>query len=130
VKAITDGHFIVRGPMMTGMKASMGRTAVLETDKAEIVVCERNHEPWDLGCLRSVGIEPTSKRYILLKSRMHYRAGFLPLARAVIECDGIGVTSSNYDQFRFEALQRPVYPLDADTVWTPQRIMPRSPVEL
>lgn len=114
VRAITDGEFVVTGPMMTGTRAVMGRSVVLETEAAEIVVCERHHEPWDLGCLRSVGIEPTAKRYILLKSRMHYRAGFLPIARAIVECDGRGVTSSDFGLFRFSKLARPVYPLDPE----------------
>ncbi|HWL29281.1 MAG TPA: M81 family metallopeptidase [Burkholderiaceae bacterium] len=119
VKAVTDGTFTARGPMLTGVRASMGRTVVFETNAADIVVCERNHEPWDLGCLRSVGIEPTHKRYILLKSRMHYRAGFLPLAKAIIECQGVGVTASDYGLFNYKRLRRPVYPLDSDARWAP-----------
>jgi microcystin degradation protein MlrC len=86
-------------------------------------VCERNHEPWDLGCLRSVGIEPTHKRYILLKSRMHYRAGFLPLAKAIIECQGVGVTASDYGLFNYKRLRRPVYPLDPDARWAPAQAL-------
>jgi microcystin degradation protein MlrC len=123
VKAVTDGTFTARGPMLTGVRASMGRTVVFETDAADIVVCERNHEPWDLGCLRSVGIEPTHKRYILLKSRMHYRAGFLPLAKAIIECQGVGVTASDYGLFNYKRLRRPVYPLDPDARWAPAQAL-------
>ena len=77
----------------------------------QIVVTENHHEPCDLGVFRSVGIEPTAKRYLLLKSRMHFRAGFAPIARAIVECDGIGVTSSDYSLFRFRKLNRPIYPL-------------------
>jgi hypothetical protein len=29
----------------------MGRTVVLDTGNVEIVLIERHHEPWDLGCL-------------------------------------------------------------------------------
>ncbi len=119
VRAITDGEFTIRGPMYTGVRAYMGRTAVLDTGNVQIVVIERNHEPFDLGVFRSVGIEPTTKRYLLLKSRLHYRAGFAPIARHIIECDGVGVTSSDYGQFSFTKLRRPVYPLDPDA--TPQR---------
>ena len=114
VRAITDGEFTVTGPMATGTRAHMGRTAVLDTGRIEIVVCERNHEPWDLGCLRSVGIEPTTKRYLMLKSRIHFRAGFAPIAKHIVECDGVGVTSSDYGLFRFEKLIRPTYPLDPE----------------
>ena len=114
VRAITDGEFTITGPMLTGTRAHLGRAVVLDTGTMEIVVTEKNHEPWDLGCFRSLGIEPTAKRYLLLKSRIHYRAGFEPIARHIIECDGVGVTSSAYGLFRFEKLERPAYPLDPD----------------
>ena len=114
VRHISDGEFIVRGPMYTGVRAAMGRSAVLDTGKVEIVVIERNHEPWDLGCFRSVGIEPTHKRYLMLKSRIHYRAGFAPIAKHIVECAGVGVTSSDVSLFDFKKLRRPIYPLDGD----------------
>jgi len=60
----------------------------------------------------SAGIEPGAKQYLLLKSRIHYRAGFQPIARHIVECDGVGVTSSDYGQFRFENIRRPIFPLD------------------
>jgi microcystin degradation protein MlrC len=114
VRTISDGEFTVTGPMYTGVRVFMGRTAVLDTGPVQIVVIERNHEPFDLGVFRSVGIEPTSKRYLLLKSRLHYRAGFLPIARHIVECDGVGVTTSDYSQLKFEKVRRPIYPLDID----------------
>jgi microcystin degradation protein MlrC len=112
VRAITDGEFVIRGPMYTGVRAAMGLTAVLDTGTAEIVVTERNHEPWDLGCLRSVGVEPTEKRFVLLKSRVHWRAGFKPVAKAVVDLAGQGVTTSDYSILDFKKLRRPMYPLD------------------
>lgn len=113
VRAITDGEFVIRGPMYTGVRVGMGRTAVIDTGRVEIVVTERNHEPWDLGCLRNVGIEPTAKRFVLLKSRVHWRAGFKPIAKAVVDLAGQGVTTSDYSILRFDKLRRPIYPLDA-----------------
>ncbi|MSP82932.1 MAG: M81 family peptidase [Alphaproteobacteria bacterium] len=112
VRAITDGRFKVRGPMATGTTISMGRTVVLDTGKVEIVITERHSEPYDLGCFQSVGIEPTHRRYLMLKSRIHYRAGFAPIATHIVECDGVGVTSSDMSLFKFEKIRRPIYPLD------------------
>lgn len=114
VRLLSDGAFTIRGPMYTGVRVSMGRTAVLDTGRVEIVVIERHHEPWDLGCLRSLGIEPTAKRYILLKSRVHWRAGFLPVVSHVVECAGDGVTTSDYGRLTFAHVRRPIFPLDAD----------------
>jgi microcystin degradation protein MlrC len=114
VRIVTDGEFTITGPMNTGVRVRLGRTAVLDTGKVQVVITENHHEPCDLGVFRSVGIEPTVKRYLLLKSRIHFRAGFAPIARAIVECDGVGVTSSDYSLFRFRKLNRPIYPLSED----------------
>ena len=95
VKVLTTGEWTVRGPMYTGVKVAMGPTALLDTGKMEIVVVSRHHEPWDLGVFTSVGIEPAHKRYLLLKSRIHYRAGFGDLPKATFTLDGEGVTTSD-----------------------------------
>ena len=52
------------------------------------------------------------KRYLLLKSRIHYRAGFKPIAKEIIECAGVGVCTSDYDMLDFKNVRRPIYPLD------------------
>jgi len=112
VRTLSDGEWIVRGPMYTGVKVTMGPTAVLDTGKVQIVVVSRHHEPWDQGVFTSVGIDPKTKRYLLLKSRIHYRAGFAPLARATLTLDGDGVTTSDNSRLRFAAVRRPIFPLD------------------
>ncbi len=112
VRAITDGNFTITVPMGRGTIASMGKTAVFDSGRVQIVVCSRHIEPFDLGCFRSVGIEPTAKRYLILKSRIHYRAGFRAIAKHEIPCDGVGVTSSNNSLFAFKKIRRPIYPLD------------------
>jgi microcystin degradation protein MlrC len=112
VKSLTNGEWIVRGPMYTGVKVSMGHSAVLDTGDVEIVITSQHHEPWDLGVFTSVGIQPEHKRYLLLKSRIHYRAGFGDLGKHTITCDGHGVTTSDNTFLDFQKVRRPIYPLD------------------
>jgi len=120
VLAITDGEFTITGPMYTGIRTFMGRTAVLAVEngagnsrpRVEIVVTERGHEPMDLGVFTHCGIDPRKKRFIMLKSRIHYRAGFGPIASHVVECAGAGVTNADLSVYRYEKLTRPIYPLD------------------
>lgn len=114
VQVISDGGYTIQGPMYTGVFVSMGRAVVLNTGRARIVVIERHHEPWDVGCLTSLGIDPMRTRYTLLKSRVHWRAGFWPLARHVIDLAGDGVTTSDYTRLTFDKLRRPIYPLDSN----------------
>ena len=114
VKAITDGSFIVTGPMATGTTVRMGRTAVLDTGKMQIVVSERRTEPFDLGVFTHCGIDPRRKKYVLIKSRQHFRAGFEPIARHIVMCDGDGCTASDLKLFKYEKVKRPLYPFDLD----------------
>ncbi|NJN51176.1 MAG: M81 family metallopeptidase, partial [Gammaproteobacteria bacterium] len=102
VKLISDGNFPATVAMSRGLTMRMGRTAVLSTGKVDIVVISRHIEPFDPGCFTSLGIDPRTRRYVMLKSRIHYRVGFKPIARAIIECAGRGVCTSDYGEIRFD----------------------------
>jgi len=114
VARITDGEFTVTGPMATGTRVRMGRTAVLDTGAMQIVVSEQRAEPFDLGVFTHAGIDPRRKRYVLIKSRQHFRAGFEPIARHIVLCDGDGVTSSDLTLFDYRKRRRPLYPFETD----------------
>ncbi|HEX4987127.1 MAG TPA: M81 family metallopeptidase [Burkholderiales bacterium] len=114
VKNITDGEYTITGPQFTGMRCFMGRTAVLDTGSALVVISERNQEPWDRGVFESAGIDPRAHRYLLLKSRMYFRPVFIPISKGMVFCDAPGVSSSDWTQFDYRKLRRPMYPLDQD----------------
>jgi microcystin degradation protein MlrC len=94
------------------MLMDMGPAVVFDTGKVEIVVITKHLEPFDLGCFTSLGIDPTAKKYLMLKSRIHYRAGFKAIAKQIIECAGVGVCTSDYSMLDFKHVRRPIYPLD------------------
>jgi microcystin degradation protein MlrC len=114
VRRIVTGLYRNEGPMARGELADMGQAAVLDTGKVEIAVISRHVEPHDVAAFKLLGIDPARKRYVMLKSRVHWRAGLGPIAKAVVECAGEGVCTSDYSQLRFERVRRPVYPLDPD----------------
>lgn len=109
---LSNGQYRNDGPMSKGVLMDMGSSAVLDTGRVEIVVISRQQEPNDLGCLMSQGIDPKAKRYLMIKSRIHYRAAFMSIASAVVECAGAGVCTSDYSQLRFTHVRRPIFPLD------------------
>ena len=112
VKTIADGRYRNRGPMARGVAMEMGASVVLDTGAAEIALISRQVEPSDLNCLLGLGIDPSQKRYVMLKSRIHWRAGLGKLASAVVDCAGVGVCTSDYRELRFRNVRRPIYPLD------------------
>lgn len=117
VRLVSDGRFTIKGPMGTGATMSMGLTAVLDTGRVEIVVISRHVEPYDLGCFESLGIDPMAKTFLMLKSRIHYRATYMTIAKEIVECAGRGVCTSDYDELTFEHVRRPIYPLDNVNTW-------------
>ena len=117
VETITDGEFVVTGPMYTGHAHASGAHGgprdPAGTASAQIVVTERPHEPFDLGVFTHAGIDPRKKRYVMLKSRIHYRAGFKGIASHIVECAGAGVTNADLSVYPYRKLTRPIYPLDS-----------------
>ena len=113
VRLICDGRYRNRGPMFGGELSDMGPTAVLDTGGLQIVVISIHVEPHDLAAFTAVGIAPERCRFLMLKSRVHWRAGLRSLAYAVVECAGTGVCTSDYAMLGLRNVRRPIYPLDA-----------------
>lgn len=112
VRTLSAGYFVSESPMRAGVAVTMGPMAVLDTGKVEIVLISRHTEPSDLGLFKVVGIDPAKKRYVAIKSRVHWRADLGSLAKHVVECNGLGVCTSDYGILRFDHVRRPIYPLD------------------
>ena len=113
VKTLSDGRFVFKGPMGRGTAGNMGRTAVIQVGGVEIIVTERRIQPYDAEVLRSVGIEPQTRKLIALKSAVHFRADYTPIAHQILDVDTPGVHSPNLFNYDYKKLRRPIYPLDS-----------------
>ena len=112
VKLLSEGRFPATVAMSRGLTMNMGRAGVLSVGGVDIAIVSQHIEPFDPGCFTSLGIDPRARRYLMLKSRIHYRVGFKPIAKAIVECAGRGVCTSDYSDVTFENVRRPIYPLD------------------
>ncbi|MDZ4369979.1 MAG: M81 family metallopeptidase [Phenylobacterium sp.] len=121
VKTLSDGVVPSRSKASFGVRMSMGRTAVIDTGKVEVVLVSRHIEPYSIDMLSTVGIDPRRRKFIALKSRHHWRADLGPLAQGIVACAGLGVCTSDYTQLRYEKLHRPIYPLDRDAAFDSRR---------
>ncbi len=114
VRAIVDGRFQMTGPIAPGMWLSIGLMAVLSTETMEILITENRFEALDTSIFKHVGIDPLEKKYLLIKSRQHFRAAFEPIANHIVQIAGPGVTNPDFSDFPFKHIARPVFPLDRD----------------
>ncbi|NYT61182.1 M81 family metallopeptidase [Alcaligenaceae bacterium] len=113
VRTLHDGQIKLHGPMKTGMIIPIGKTAVIDVAGILVVLISERTEPADISYFSSLGIDVRSKKYIAIKSRVHWRAGLGDIVAKAIESDGIGITTSDYSKLKFKKVRRPIYPLDA-----------------
>ncbi len=84
VVALGNGCFTGTGPMWGGARYEMGAYARLRHKGVDIVVASKPEQAGDQSMFRHVGIEPASVGILALKSSVHFRADFAPLARDVL----------------------------------------------
>lgn len=109
VKVITDGRYVNTGPMLRGAENSLGRAVRLRCgtdDGIDVIVTENRVQPWDAEVFRHVGIIPERLDIIAVKSAVHYRTDFGPMASEIVSID-------ESPSRTFERISRPKYPLDS-----------------
>jgi microcystin degradation protein MlrC len=120
VRTLSDGRFIHRGPMMNGLPGRLGATAVLDVNDVKVILISYRWQTLDPEMIRFVGIDPLREKILVVKSTIHYRAAFEPIAKEIIEVDAPGLSSSNLARFEYRRVRRPIFPLDPDTVYEPE----------
>ncbi|NKC31536.1 M81 family metallopeptidase [Falsiroseomonas selenitidurans] len=85
VLKLTDGCFTCTGPMAGGNPADLGPTALISPQPGiRVIVTSRKMQAYDQALFRHVGVEPSAQRLLALKSSVHFRADFQPIAAAVL----------------------------------------------
>jgi len=120
VRTLSDGRFVHRGPMMHGLPGRLGATAVLDVNDIKVILISYRWQTLDPEMIRFVGIDPLLEKILVVKSTIHYRAAFEPIAKEIIEVDAPGLSSSNLSRFEYRRIRRPIFPLDPDLVYEPE----------
>ena len=84
VETLGDGHFTYTGAMNLNSKAQLGNMALLrvidEASEVRIVVGSSRSQCLDQAMIRHLGIEPGEQKIVCVKSTVHFRADFDPIA--------------------------------------------------
>lgn len=121
VLALSDGRFVGRRGMVAGAARDMGPSALLAIGGMRVAVITRRQQLLDPAQLEVLGIDLSTVRTLVVKSRGHFRAafeGFAPADR-ILEVDGPGLTSPNLKRLPWTRIPRPIHPLDDAVTWTP-----------
>jgi len=111
VERLGDGRFTCTGPMFKGFRMTLGPMALLRSRAApgvRVVLASRKCQAADQEMFRHLGVEPRNSRIVALKSSVHFRADFEPIAKEVLVVKSPGPALADPAEFKWTKLRKGV----------------------
>jgi microcystin degradation protein MlrC len=109
VERLGDGKFTCTGPMFKGFRMQLGDMALLRSKAApgvRVAIASRKCQAGDQDMFRHLGVEPRRSRILALKSSVHFRADFEPIAKEVLVVKSPGPALADPTEFAWTRLRR------------------------
>ena len=90
VERLHGGDVRATGSVFHGYQLTLGPSACLVVDGVRVVVVSKPVQLLDLALLRFICIEPAEQHIIAVKSTVHFRADFAPIASDILICAAPG----------------------------------------
>jgi microcystin degradation protein MlrC len=109
VEALGDGRFTFTGAMNFNSKAQLGNMALLrvvdEDSEVRVVVGSSRSQCLDLAMIRHLDLEPTEQKIVAVKSTVHFRADFDPIAVETLVVIAPGIHPCKLDDLEYHNLR-------------------------
>ncbi|MBP0597526.1 M81 family metallopeptidase [Herbaspirillum sp. LeCh32-8] len=90
VVTLHDGVVDATGSVFRGYRLTLGPSALLAIGRVNVIVVSQPVQLLDLALLRFVGLTPEELDIIAVKSTVHFRADFAPIAADILVCAAPG----------------------------------------
>ncbi|MED5618872.1 M81 family metallopeptidase [Ideonella sp. BN130291] len=107
VEALGDGRILGTGPFYGGSQMALGAMARLSQHGVQVLVSSRKQQAADQAMFRHLGIEPAQCALLALKSSVHFRADFGPLAAEVLVVESEGANIADLHRLHYRHCTRP-----------------------
>lgn len=113
VISVSDGRFELEDPnshlaSMNGLHIDMGPCAVVRSGEVSVLLTSKKTPPFDLGQLRSQGIEPESCSVVGVKAAVAHRRAFDPITASTYTVSTAGPCSSDLSVFPWSFMKHPI----------------------
>ncbi|HKJ53768.1 MAG TPA: M81 family metallopeptidase [Gammaproteobacteria bacterium] len=109
VEALGDGRFVFTGAMNLNSHAELGDMALLrivdEDSEVRVIVGSARSQCLDLAMIRHLGIEPTEEKIVAVKSTVHFRADFDPIAAETLVVISPGANYCRLGEMKYRNLR-------------------------
>ncbi len=108
VLRLSDGEFDATGPYYDGIRISLGPTALLEIAGVKIVVGSKKVQCADQAMFSHLGVDPRQQKVVVVKSSVHFRADFEPIASEVLVVSSPGPNPADHRYLDYKNLRKGV----------------------
>ena len=112
VEKLSDGRFTFTGPMYGKAQANLGPMAclrIIDRSCDVVVVTGSNRtQNADQAIFTHMGIDPTQKAIVCVKSAVHFLADYEPIGETVIFAESPGANPCQLDRIPFTRLRKGV----------------------
>ncbi|WP_343944487.1 MlrC C-terminal domain-containing protein, partial [Pseudonocardia zijingensis] len=95
VEALSDGRCRFDGPMLHGTEVDLGTSAGVRSGSVRVAVTSGRSQVFDRNLFRMVGIVPEEQRVLVVKSSVHFRGDFAPIARDILVARAPGLVAAD-----------------------------------
>jgi microcystin degradation protein MlrC len=92
-----------------------GDCAAIRIEGVDVVLISNRTQALGLEIFTNVGIDPRTKKMILVKSTNHFMGAFGPIAAKVLYVESDAPLNRDYTKVPYTRVQRPIWPLDPHT---------------
>jgi microcystin degradation protein MlrC len=110
VKGLADDVIQHFGPS----PVSLGSVAWVGADGLDLVLATNRTQAFHPEGMTKVGLDPTARKIVLVKSIQHFHAGFAPIARAILYAAPPGALSMDFAAIPYTKRKSPYWPKVAD----------------
>jgi microcystin degradation protein MlrC len=108
------GRFTYAGGNWDGVEADMGRSAVVQIGRVQVLITTHATYDWADEQFCALGMNTRDAKFIVVKNPMNYRIGYAGIARAAYILDTPGPTPATLRGVEYARLARPYFPADPD----------------
>src|SRR4029077_18504153 len=93
------------GPVYAGNHMNLGPMVLLKINGLRIVVSSRKQQAADQAMFRHLGVEPAAQKILALKSSVHFRGDFQPIAEEILVVAAPGPNLADHRQLPYRNLR-------------------------
>jgi microcystin degradation protein MlrC len=108
VRCVPNAH-----QTFSGATVGLGDAASIRMGGVEAVLISTRAQAMGTDLFSNLGIDPTKRKILVVKSNQHFYAAFSRIAAQVIYAEGDGALPRDYRKLPWRKIQRPIWPLDA-----------------